>query len=182
MDILHTALPDVKIICPRVFRDNRGYFLEIYNRNRYLEPLDGAGAFVQDNISLSRKGIIRGLHLQNPNMQGKLVMVLSGTIFDVAVDVRLGSPTFGKYAAVELDARSYHQLWIPRGFAHGFLVRSEEACVYYKCDAPYSSDSEVSIRWDDPTIGIDWGADQPLLSDKDAKAPLLRDAQSLPSY
>ncbi len=150
MDILDTALPEVKIIAPRIFGDDRGHFLETFNALNYAPGVPLPHDFVQDNLSFSRKGVLRGLHLQNPGAQGKLVMVLQGAVLDVAVDVRVGSPTFGKHVAVELDSRSYRQLWVPRGFAHGFVVLSDEALFLYKCDAPYRREAELSIRWDDP--------------------------------
>jgi dTDP-4-dehydrorhamnose 3,5-epimerase len=182
MRISETELKGVKIFEPALFRDSRGYFLEIFNDRKYHE----AGLhhnFVQDNYSTSRKASLRGLHLQNPNQQGKLVMVLSGAVLDVAVDVRVGSPTFGRHISVVLDDQTHRQLWIPRGFAHGFLVLSEEARFLYKCDALYDPGSEMSIRWNDPDINIDWGVERPLLSDKDAAAPFLRDlADRLPRY
>jgi dTDP-4-dehydrorhamnose 3,5-epimerase len=183
MDILETAIPEVKIIDPRIYRDDRGRFLETFNALKYRNVLPMNGDFVQDNVSWSQRGVLRGLHLQNPNAQGKLVMVLEGLVLDVAVDVRLGSPTFGKHVAVELDSKSNRQLWIPRGFAHGFLVRSDEALFLYKCDAAYSRESELSIRWSDPAIAIEWGIEHPLLSEKDASAPFLNESGAqLPIY
>lgn len=177
-----TQLEDVKIFEPAIFRDPRGYFLETFSLPKYRE-LGFHRDFVQDNLSLSRKDILRGLHLQNPNQQGKLVMVLSGAVLDIAVDVRVGSPTFGRHVSVVLDAQTHRQLWIPRGFAHGFLVLSEEARFLYKCDALYDRGSEMSIRWNDPDLNINWGLEHPLLSEKDAAAPLLRDVMGrLPRY
>ncbi len=182
MQIFETELNGVKIIEPKVFSDNRGYFLETYNGPKYAE----AGIvqeFVQDNYSFSRQGTLRGLHLQNPVLQAKLVMVLTGCALDVAVDVRVGSPTFGRYVSVTLDDRTHRQLWIPRGFAHGFVVLSGEARFLYKCDAPYDRGSEIGIRWNDPDINVDWGVAQPILSEKDAAAPLLRELTAkLPRY
>ena len=182
MRISETELEGVKFLEPAIFRDSRGYFLETFNVAKYRE----AGLhhdFVQDNFSISRKDTLRGLHLQNPNQQGKLVMVLSGAVLDVAVDVRVGSPTFGRHVSTILDAQTHRQLWIPRGFAHGFLVLSEEARFLYKCDALYDRGSEMSIRWNDPDLNIDWGLEHPLLSEKDAAAPLLRDlTDRLPRY
>lgn len=178
MLILNTELDGVKIIEPRIFSDPRGYFLETFNITRYP-----GHDFVQDNLSMSRKDTLRGLHFQNPNQQGKLVMVLSGSVLDVAVDVRAGSPTFKHYVSLVLDDHTHRQLWIPGGFAHGFLVLSKEARFLYKCDAPYDPASETSIRWDDPDININWGVEHPLLSDKDTVAPLLRDlGERLPLY
>lgn len=182
MKILETDIDGVKIFEPATFGDSRGYFLETFNIKRYRS----AGLhndFAQDNVSVSRKDTLRGLHLQNPNPQGKLVMVLSGSVLDVAVDVRIGSPTFGRHVAVVLDDKTHRQLWLPRGFAHGFLALSEEATFLYKCDALYDRASEMSVRWDDPDIGIVWGVSHPLLSEKDAAAPFLRDlTDRLPRY
>ena len=182
MRILETELEGVKIFEPAIFGDSRGYFLETFNVERYRE----AGLhhdFVQDNLSISRKDTLRGLHLQNPNQQGKLVMVLSGAVLDVAVDVRVGSPTFGRHVSVVLDDQTHRQFWIPRGFAHGFLALSTDARFLYKCDALYDRSSEMSIRWNDPDIKIDWAVERPLLSEKDAAAPLLRDVTDrLPRY
>ena len=182
MRILETELEGVKLIEPAIFSDTRGYFLETFNITRYRE----AGIhhdFVQDNLSISRKDTLRGLHLQNPNSQGKLVMVTSGAVLDVAVDVRVGSPAFGRHVAVVLDDKTHRQLWIPRGFAHAFLALSEEARFLYKCDALYDRGSDMSIRWNDPDIKIDWPLTEPLLSEKDANAPFLRDITArLPRY
>jgi dTDP-4-dehydrorhamnose 3,5-epimerase len=174
MRILEARLSGIKFIEPALFRDPRGYFLETFNTRIYREAgIDRE--FVQDNFSVSRKGVLRGLHLQNPAQQGKLVTALSGTVMDVAVDVRIGSPTFGQHECFVLDGDTHRQLWVPRGFAHGFVVLSEEASFLYKCDAPYDRSSEIGIRWNDPDIAIDWGLKEPILSDKDAAAPLLRD-------
>jgi dTDP-4-dehydrorhamnose 3,5-epimerase len=182
MRVLETKLRGVKLIEPAIFSDERGYFLESFNVARYRDA-GISNDFVQDNVSISSKGVLRGLHLQNPTPQGKLVMVLSGTVMDVAVDVRTGSPSFGQHVSVLLDGRAHHQLWIPRGFAHGFLVLSDEARILYKCDAPYDRLSEISIRWDDPDLEIDWGIGQPILSEKDGAAPLLREVTArLPAY
>jgi dTDP-4-dehydrorhamnose 3,5-epimerase len=182
MRVVETALRDVKIIEPAVFPDSRGYFFESFNLGKYRDA-GIADAFVQDNVSMSFKGVLRGLHLQNPTQQGKLVMVLSGAVIDVAVDVRLGSPTFGKHVAVHLDGASHRQLWIPRGFAHGFVVLSDEARFMYKCDAPWDRGGEIGIRWNDPDLNIDWGIERPIVSEKDAAAPLLRDLTAkLPHY
>jgi dTDP-4-dehydrorhamnose 3,5-epimerase len=166
-----------------VFRDSRGYFLETWRRARYLE----AGIqenFVQDNESMSEYGVLRGLHYQHPVGQGKLVRVIYGRIVDVAVDVRVGSPTFGQWTMVELDSKAKRQVWIPVGFAHGFCVTSAEAVIAYKCTAPYIPGGEFSIRWDDPDIGIDWPIDRPVVSERDANGCLLRDMadESLPRY
>ena len=181
MNVIATELPEVLILEPRLFGDQRGFFLETYQLSRYAEQ--GIGRpFVQDNMSRSSHGVLRGLHLQNPSAQGKLVTALRGRVLDVAVDVRVGSPRFGRHVAVELSEENRRQLWVPRGFAHGFVVLSETADFFYKCDDIYSPKDEVSVRWNDPAIGIDWGIDAPSLSAKDADAPLLRDVKNLPIY
>ena len=181
MNVIATELPEVLIIEPKLFGDQRGFFLETYQSQRYVE----AGIhrpFIQDNMSRSVRGVLRGLHLQNPVTQGKLVSAMRGSVLDVAVDVRLGSPNFGRHVAVELSEENRRQLWVPRGFAHGFVVLSETADFFYKCDDLYSPKDEVSIRWNDPAIGIKWGVDNPSLSAKDAAAPLLADVKNLPVY
>jgi dTDP-4-dehydrorhamnose 3,5-epimerase len=181
MNVIATALPEVLILEPRLFGDQRGFFLETYQLSRYAEH--GIGRpFVQDNLSRSSHGVLRGLHLQNPFTQGKLVTALRGRVLDVAVDVRVGSPRFGRHVAVELSEENRRQLWVPRGFAHGFVVLSDTADFFYKCDDLYSPKDEVSIRWNDSAIGIDWAIEAPSLSAKDADAPLLRDVKNLPIY
>lgn len=179
MNVIETALPGVLLFEPKRFRDPRGFFVETFRADRYRDA-GLAHPFVQDNWSHSVRGVLRGLHLQNPNAQGKLVGVVSGEIFDVAVDVRLGSPTFGKHVGVTLSAENGRQIYIPRGFAHGFQVLSEAADFIYKCDAYYSAADEVTVRWDDPAIGIKWPIAEPLLSARDAAAPLLADLKGLP--
>lgn len=181
MNVIKTDLPEVLIIEPKLFGDQRGFFLETYQFERYAQS-GVAQPFVQDNLSRSRHGVLRGLHLQNPGAQGKLVTALQGRVLDVAVDVRVGSPNFGRHVAVELNGENRRQLWVPRGFAHGFAVLSETADFFYKCDALYSPKDEISIRWNDPAIGIDWGLADPSLSPKDADAPLLADVKNLPRY
>ena len=179
----HAALPELTIYRPRVFADARGDFRELYRADRYQDA--GLHAtFVQDNLSRSAQGVLRGLHLQNPNQQGKLVTVLDGAVLDVAVDVRRGSPTFGRWAAVELTVENAVQLWIPPGFAHGFVVLSARATFAYKCTTPYSPADELTVRWDDPALGIDWRVRSPVLSDKDAAAPTLAEIppERLPTY
>lgn len=174
MDIIETEIPDLKIIQPKIFGDARGYFLETYSARRYIE----AGIptqFVQDNLSYSSRGILRGLHFQNPGAQGKLVSVISGEVFDVAVDMRYGSPTFGKWVGVKLNGESKRQFWVPAGFAHGFVVLSDTALFSYKCDAYYRPDSEHSLLWNDPDIGISWPYECPKLSTKDESGKRLRD-------
>lgn len=181
MKIISTELPDVLIIEPQLYADQRGFFLESYQLKRYAE----AGItrpFVQDNISRSRFNVVRGLHLQNPLAQGKLVSVLRGKVLDVTVDVRLGSPTFGRHVAVELSEENRRQVWVPRGFAHGFAVLSEMADFFYKSDEIYSPKDELSVRWNDPSLKIDWRLESPSLSAKDAAAPLLANVKGLPAH
>jgi len=183
MDVIDTELPGLKIIQPKVFGDARGFFLETYSAKRYAEAgIDRE--FVQDNLSFSTRGILRGLHFQNPSAQGKLVSVLMGEVFDVAVDMRVGSPSFGKWFGMFLNAETKQQLWVPGGFAHGFLVTSETALFSYKCDAYYNPHSEYSLLWNDPDIGIVWPIDTPTLSAKDKTGQRLRDFSktSLPIF
>jgi dTDP-4-dehydrorhamnose 3,5-epimerase len=181
MNVIQTEIPEVLIIEPKVFRDERGFFFEAFKADRYASH-GVSGPFVQDNMSRSTYGVLRGLHLQNPKCQGKLVSVLRGRVLDVTVDVRRGSPTFGKHVAVELSDDNPRQFWVPRGFAHGFAVLSEIADFCYKCDEFYSPSDEITVRWNDPAIGIAWGLDSPVLSARDATAPLLADVPGLPSY
>jgi dTDP-4-dehydrorhamnose 3,5-epimerase len=181
MKVLPTSIPEVLIIEPEVFGDARGFFVETFRAARYAEH-GIPGPFVQDNLSRSARGVLRGLHLQNPQAQGKLVTVLRGAVLDVAVDVRRGSPTFGRHVAIELTEDNHRQFWVPRGFAHGFLVRSETADFFYKCDEAYSPADEIVVRWDDPAIGIDWGIAKPSLSARDAAAPPLDAVARLPLY
>lgn len=169
-----TALPEIKILEPQVYEDSRGFFMETWNVSRYFEWGIPA-VFVQDNLSLSTKGILRGLHYQQPNPQGKLVHVLQGEVFDVAVDIRAGSPTFGQWVGVTLSAQNRWQLYIPEGFAHGFCVLSETALFAYKCTDFYSSPNEKGICWNDPELNIQWPVVNPVLSEKDKKHPRLRD-------
>src|ERR1700752_3640456 len=166
MHVVATAIPGIVIINPKLFGDQRGFFLETYQSTRYAEH-GISRPFVQDNLSRSAHGVLRGLHLQNPMTQGKLVSALRGRVLDVAVDVRVGSPNFGRHVAVELNEENRRQLWVPRGFAHGFAVLSETADFFYKCDALYSPKDEISVRWNDPAIGIAWGIETPKLSAKD---------------
>lgn len=181
MNVIQTPISGVIIIEPKLFGDQRGFFYELFKTDRY-QACGVFGPFVQDNISRSARGVLRGLHLQNPNCQGKLVSVLRGRVLDVAVDVRRGSPTFGRHVAVELGEENRRQLWVPRGFAHGFLVLSEFAEFFYKCDEFYSPSDEIAVRWNDPALGIAWGIDSPLLSSRDAAAPLLDEVRALPAY
>ncbi len=172
MEIIPTEIPDVKIIKPRVFSDDRGYFFESYNRNGFTESGIDA-VFVQDNESRSVKGVLRGLHFQKPpHAQGKLVRVVRGAVLDVAVDIRKESPWYGKWVAVELTEHNKWMCWIPEGFAHGFLTLEDNTIFSYKCTGFYNASSEGSIRWDDPMLNINWGVSDPVLSDKDRKAPL----------
>lgn len=172
MKVIETSIPDVKIIEPQVFGDERGFFMETWQQKKFEELVTGKPtSFVQDNHSKSSKGILRGLHYQTENTQGKLVRVVSGEVFDVAVDVRKNSPTFGQWVGVYLSADNQRQLWIPEGFAHGFYVTSDEAEFVYKCTNYYDPSSEVSIKWNDPDIGIEWPTDTaPKLSEKDGRA------------
>jgi dTDP-4-dehydrorhamnose 3,5-epimerase len=181
MNVIQTQIPEVLIIEPKVFGDQRGFFFEAFKADHYASH-GVSGPFVQDNVSRSAYGVLRGLHLQNPRCQGKLVSVLRGRVLDVAVDVRLGSPTFGEHVAVELSEDNRRQFWVPRGFAHGFTVLSESADIFYKCDEFYSPSDEITVRWNDPAIGIAWGIDSPVLSARDAAAPLLAEVRALPSY
>jgi dTDP-4-dehydrorhamnose 3,5-epimerase len=181
MKVVSTDLPEVLIVEPKLFGDQRGFFLETYQDQRYAEQ-GVAGPFVQDNLSRSSYGVLRGLHLQNPSTQGKLVSAMRGRVLDVAVDVRIGSPNFGRHVLVELNEDNRRQLWIPRGFAHGFVVLSETADFFYKCDNAYSPSDEIVVRWNDPSIGIKWGVEKPSLSVRDAAAPLLADVKNLPRY
>ncbi len=172
MKITETELSGVLLIEPDVYGDARGYFLETWNQARYHE-LGIAAKFVQDNLSYSGRGVLRGLHFQNPNPQGKLVYVLQGEVFDVAVDIRGGSPTFGHWVGAPLSAKNKHQFYIPPGLAHGFCVTSETALFTYKCTDFYNPQADGSILWNDPDIAIDWPIDEPILAEKDRKAPTL---------
>ncbi|HMQ79479.1 MAG TPA: dTDP-4-dehydrorhamnose 3,5-epimerase [Ignavibacteria bacterium] len=177
MEIQETKLKDVLIITPKVFKDDRGYFLESFRKKIFAErgiELD----FVQDNISRSKKNTVRGLHYQaGEYAQGKLCQVVYGRVLDVAVDIRFGSPTFGKYAATELSEENHEQLWIPPGFAHGFSVLSEFAVFYYKCTNYYNKNSERAIVFNDKELNIDWNIADPLVSEKDLEAPLFRNIE-----
>lgn len=183
MEVTETKLPGVLVVEPKVFGDERGFFMETWNEARYKE----AGlpvAFVQDNLSFSRYGVLRGLHFQNPSQQGKLVYVLQGEVFDVAVDIRRGSPTFGEWTATTLSAENKRQFYVPEGFAHGFVVLSDVALFAYKCTDFYNGPAEASILWNDSEIGIEWPIETPTLSDKDRGAPLLSEMSNgqLPDY
>ena len=184
MNIIKTEIPEVVIVEPKVFGDRRGYFFESFSERDFAENVRNV-KFVQDNESRSCHGVLRGLHFQKPpHAQSKLVRVVRGRVLDVAVDIRKGSPTFGRYVAVELSEENHRQLFIPRGFAHGFAVLSEDAVFQYKCDNYYAPQSEGAIAWNDPQIGIDWGlaSDEVILSEKDMRHPLLEDADELFDY
>ena len=185
MKLTATRLPDVVIVEPAVFADERGWFMESFNQRRFHDGLAALGLpqprpFVQDNESQSARGVLRGLHYQlPPHPQGKLVRVLQGAVLDVAVDIRRGSPHFGQWVAVELSADNRRQLWIPEGFAHGFMALSDDARFFYKTTDVYARDCERAIRWNDPAIAIAWPAGTtPLLAPKDADAPLLAQAET----
>jgi dTDP-4-dehydrorhamnose 3,5-epimerase len=184
MEVIPTKIPDVVIVKPQRFGDQRGWFMESWQAERY-EKLGIPGSFVQDNQAFSQKGVLRGLHIQNPFAQGKLVQVIRGEVFDVAVDVRCGSPWYGQWIGEHLSETNYHQLYVPPGFAHGYLVLSEDAIFTYKCTDYYHPETQFSIRWDDPQIGIEWpGGLVPILADKDRVAPLLSEipVDQLPHY
>ena len=171
MQVIETNIPDVKIIQPKIFRDERGFFLETFQQDKFNSLInDDQYIFVQDNHSQSSQGVLRGLHFQQIQPQGKLVRVLEGEIFDVCVDIRKNSQTYGQWVGVVLDAKLHQQLWIPPGFAHGFYVQSEQAQIVYKCTDFYHPQSEVSIRYDDPGLSINWPiTGNPILSEKDLK-------------
>lgn len=178
MKVIDTDIEGVKIVEPDRIGDERGWFCEQYNEERYAKA-GICARFVQDNESFSRKGVIRGLHWQAaPHTQAKLVRVIRGAVWDVAVDIRRGSPTFGRHVAVTLSAENRRQFFIPRGFAHGFLVLEDDTLFVYKCDNYYAPQAEGSYRWNDPFFAIDWGIspDEVILSEKDARAPFIKDA------
>ncbi len=175
MEIVPTEIPDVLIIKPQVFTDERGYFFESYNKQKFMNAGIDAN-FVQDNESKSMKGVLRGLHFQKPPFaQGKLVRVMRGAVLDVAVDLRHGSPWYGRWAAIELTEHNKWMYWIPPGFAHGFLTLEDNTVFFYKCTNIYNKESEGSVRWNDPDLNIDWGNADPVLSAKDVVAPLFKD-------
>ncbi len=183
MKITPTDLPEVLRIEPKVFGDARGWFYETFSATRYAEA-GVPGPFVQDNMSRSARGTLRGLHLQSPHTQGKLVWVVEGSVLDVAVDVRVGPPSFGRWVSAELTAENKVQLWVPEGFAHGFCVTSESAVFAYKCTDYYHPEHEIGVRWDDPDLGIRWPLEASLISDKDRAHPKLCDVDrsKLPRY
>ncbi|HXH83935.1 MAG TPA: dTDP-4-dehydrorhamnose 3,5-epimerase [Candidatus Tectomicrobia bacterium] len=181
MNVVRTAIPEVLVLEPRVFGDERGFFLESYNRARLAAAAGITAEFVQDNHSRSRRGVLRGLHYQRKQPQGKLVRVVAGEVFDVAVDIRRSSPTFGKWVGVVLSGENARVAWIPIGFAHGFLVLSESADLLYKTTDYYAPEHERCIAWDDPAIGIHWPlAGEPILSPRDRQGLLLAEAEVFP--
>jgi dTDP-4-dehydrorhamnose 3,5-epimerase len=183
MKVVQTDLPGCLILEPQVFADSRGFFYESFNRDK-LAAIGLDLDFAQGNVSSSSRGVLRGLHYQWPNPQGKLVSVLEGEVWDVAVDIRRGSPNFGRWTAAVLNAENKRHFWIPEGFAHGFAVLSERALFTYLCTASYDRAGDAAVRWDDPQLAIDWPVSAPLLSEKDANAPLLGDVppERLPSF
>ena len=182
MKAIPTAIPEVLVIEPAVFGDARGFFYESWNQRAFDKLVGREVRFVQDNHSASARGVLRGLHYQVKSTQGKLVRVTEGEVFDVAVDLRRSSPTFGKWVGERLSAENKRMFWVPEGFAHGFVVLSERAVFHYLCTAPYKREDDAGVRWNDAGLAIDWSVSEPLLSDKDAGLPFLDDiaAQRLP--
>lgn len=181
MEVIRTEIEGVVIIEPRIFRDERGYFYESFSAKEFAEKVSPDTVFVQDNQSYSSYGVVRGLHFQEPpHAQAKIVRVIEGRVLDVAVDIRKGSPTYGKHVAVELTGENHRQIFIPKGFAHGFAVLSPTALFQYKCDDFYAPQSEGAVIWNDPALGIEWGipAEDIILSEKDKRHPLLKDIES----
>lgn len=174
MKVTKCRIPGLIVIEPSVFGDGRGFFMETWQKRRYQET-GLPGDFVQDNLSASQRGVLRGLHVQNPHSQGKLVSVIQGEVFDVAVDLRRGSPTFGQHEAVVLSGENKKQFYVPEGFAHGFCVLSETAVFAYKCTDYYSKPDEFGVLWNDPDLAIAWPIQDVVLSEKDAQLPRLRD-------
>jgi len=175
MEIIKTNIPDLYIVKPTVFEDHRGYFFESYNKEVFLRHGIDQN-FVQDNESKSQKNVLRGLHFQKPPFaQGKLVRVIRGSVLDVAVDIRKSSPTYGKWASIELTQENKWMYWVPPGFAHGFIPLEDNTTFFYKCTNMYNKESEGSILWNDPDLNIDWKISQPILSEKDIIAPLFKD-------
>lgn len=169
MNIIKPEIEGLLIITPKVFKDDRGEFMESFNKQKFDEAVGREVNFVQDNQSVSKKGVLRGLHFQTPPFaQGKLVRVTKGAVIDIAVDIRKDSPTYGDYVAVELSAQNNEQFWIPEGFAHGFVALEDETTFLYKCTNYYAPQCEGTILWNDPTLNIDWGIDNPIISEKDA--------------
>ncbi|EOC1532415.1 dTDP-4-dehydrorhamnose 3,5-epimerase [Cronobacter turicensis] len=177
MNVIQTAIPDVLILEPKVFGDDRGFFFESFNQSIFEEAVGRKVEFVQDNHSKSAKGVLRGLHYQlAPHAQAKLVRCLQGAIYDVAVDIRLGSPTFGQWVGAELSAENKHQIWIPEGFAHGFIALERDTEILYKTNDFYSKECERSIKWDDEQLNIAWPEKAGIISEKDAMAPAFSNA------
>ena len=183
MNVIDTKLSGLRIVEPKIFGDSRGFFFESWNQQRF-EAMGLPSLFVQDNLSFSQRGVLRGLHFQKPKSQGKLVYVLQGEVLDVALDIRVGSPTFGQWEAVILSAENKRQLYVPEGFAHGFCVRSETALFAYKCTEFYAPEHEASVLWNDPDLGIPWDVEKPQLSTKDAAARSLKEflKEQLPKF
>lgn len=176
MQLESTPIPGLLIVTPNVFADDRGFFCETFQEERYRAALGSDIHFVQDNLSFSKKGVLRGLHYQAPPFAlGKLVSVLRGRALDVAVDIRFGSPTFGQHVTVELSAENHKQFWIPVGCAHGFVALEDDTLFAYKCTNVYSKEHDRGVRWNDPALGIDWGVDNPMVSPKDAEQPFLKE-------
>ena len=182
MIIQDTYLEEVKVIMPKkIYRDARGYFFESYKSKNFSENILPTN-FLQENQVRSKKNVIRGMHYQLKNPQGKLVKAIEGSIFDVAIDIRIGSPKFGHYVMVELSSSNKKMLYIPEGFAHGYLVNSNQSLVLYKCTNLYDPEDEHSLLWNDEDIGIKWNCDSPILSEKDKRAPRLKDQKFLPEF
>ena len=180
MKVVATALPEVLVLEPRVFEDRRGHFFESWNARTFARATGLSVGFVQDNHSHSVRNVLRGIHYQVVRPQGRLVRVVEGTVLDVAVDLRRSSPKFGRWVSTELSAENRRQAWIPPGFGHGFLVRSEAATFLYKATEYWIAEHDRSLRWNDPQLAIDWGVAAPILADRDADAPLLADAEVFP--
>tara|TARA_B110000977_G_scaffold39796_1_gene53466 strand:+ start:531 stop:1076 length:546 start_codon:yes stop_codon:yes gene_type:complete len=179
MKLIETKIKDLYILDPRVFGDDRGYFFESFNSQTFQELIGEEVEFVQDNQSMSGENILRGLHFQNPPFaQGKLVRVIKGEVIDVAVDIRKDSPTYGEHVSVRLSGENNRMFWIPPGFAHGFSSLEEGTIFSYKCTNYYSKESEGSVAWDDPELNINWGVENPIISEKDQESPLFRDLKS----
>jgi dTDP-4-dehydrorhamnose 3,5-epimerase len=181
LNVIETSLPGVLVLEPKVFTDERGYFMETYHAAQFRR-LGIDANFVQDNHSRSARGVLRGLHYQEPNGQGKLVRCTRGALYDVAVDIRVGSPTFGKWFGIELTDENKRMLWVSAGFAHGFCALTDNADLVYKCTEFYDAENDRCILWNDPDLGITWPIAKPLLSPKDAAAPRLKDARVLPRF
>ena len=181
LNVIETLLPGVVVLEPEVLADERGFFMETYHAARFRQ-LGIEAVFVQDNHSRSMRGVLRGLHYQEPNAQGKLVRCTRGALYDVAVDIRVGSPHFGKWVGADLTEENKRMLWVPPGFAHGFCALTDNADMVYKCTALYDAQSDRSILWNDSDLGIKWPIARPLLSPKDAAAPRLKEAKVLPRF